>query len=142
MRYLGLDLGTKTLGIAISDKSAILASFYKVLRHNENYSLLINELRKIIKEEKIEKIVLGMPKNMNNTLGPKAELSIKFKKDIEEKLGLEVILEDERMTTVSAEKILLEGNKSRAKRKEIIDGVAAQIILQSYLDRKGVENGK
>lgn len=135
MRYLGLDLGSKTLGMALSDKSGLIASSYKVVRHEENYERLIDEIKKVIEEEKVEKIVLGLPKNMNGTIGPKGELSYKFKEMIEENLKIEVELEDERMTTMVANSVLLKGDVSRKKRKEVVDSVAASVILQSYLDR-------
>lgn len=135
MKILGLDLGTKTLGMAISDSSNIIASFYKTIRHNEEYDFLISEISDIIQKEQIQKIVLGYPKNMNNTLGPKALLTVEFKENLEKKLNIEVILEDERMTTVMANNMLIQGNVSRKKRKHTVDYVAATIILQSYLDR-------
>lgn len=142
MRYLALDLGSRTLGIAISDRSGLIASPYKVIKHKENYKSLIPLIKEIAELEKVAKIILGLPKNMNNTLGEKAQLSISFKESLEKALNLEVILEDERLTTKLAEATLLEANRSRSKRKELIDAVAAQIILQSYLDRKGVSDGK
>lgn len=135
MRYLGLDLGSKTLGISISDERGLLASAYKTIRHNEEYDLLVEEVVNIVKENKIGKIILGLPKNMNNTLGVKGELSILFKKKINAKIDTEVVLEDERLTTMEANKILIRNDASRKKRKKIIDNVAASIILQGYLDR-------
>ena len=138
MRCLGLDLGTKTLGIAISDKSNLIASFYKVIRWDgEDYQLLFNELDSIIREKEITTLVLGLPKNMNNSLGFASERSLKFKKALEDKYKLEVILVDERLTTVEAENYLLEADTSRKKRKKVIDGVAATIILETYLRMKG-----
>jgi putative Holliday junction resolvase len=135
MRYLGLDLGSRTLGIAIST-SGVYASSYKVIRHNEEYKKLLNEVKNIIEEEKIDIIVLGLPKNMNNSEGDKAKLSYDFKDKLEKLTGKEVILEDERLTTVIANNALIGVDKSRKKRKEVVDSVAATIILQSYLDRK------
>jgi len=134
MRYLGLDLGTKTLGISIS--SGIIATNYKTLRHNEEYDYLIRELSKIIEEEHIDKIVLGYPKNMNNTLGERALITLDFKRKLEEMTNLEVIMEDERLTSVVANKSLIDADTKRKKRKEKVDGVASVLILQSYLDRK------
>lgn len=136
MRYIGLDLGSKTLGISLSDASGIIASSYKIIRHNEEYEKLVDEVKKIIDEYNIEKIVLGLPKNMNGTIGPKGELSYKFKKMLEDKLNLEVILEDERLSTVEANKMLISNDTSRKKRKKVVDSLAATIILQSYLDKK------
>lgn len=135
MRYLGLDLGSKRLGVSISDPNGIIASAYKVIEHNEEYEKLVEDIKKIVSDEKIEKIVLGLPKNMNNTIGPKGELSYKFKEMLEEKIDKEVILVDERLTTKEATDVLIKGNTSRKKRKKVVDSLAATIILQSYLDR-------
>ena len=135
MRYLGLDLGSRRLGVSISDPNGIIASAYKVIEHNEEYEKLVEDIKKIVSDEKIEKIVLGLPKNMNNTIGPKGELSYKFKKMLEEKIDKEVILVDERLTTKEATDVLIKGNTSRKKRKKVVDSLAATIILQSYLDR-------
>lgn len=135
MRYLGLDLGSKTLGIAVSDSQGVIASNYKTIRHDENYEMLLNEVVKIVDELKIEAIILGFPKNMNNTIGPKGELSLKFKEELEKKVNVPVYLQDERLSTKSATDILIAGNVSRKKRKKVVDSVAATIILQTYLDR-------
>lgn len=135
MKYIGLDLGSRTLGISLSDQNGIIASSYKIIRHNEEYERLVLEVKEIIEEKKIEKIVLGLPKNMNNTIGPKGELSYKFKEMLEKETGLEVVLVDERLTTREANTILLANDTSRKKRKKVIDSMAATIILQSYLDR-------
>ncbi len=134
MRYIGLDLGTKTLGISLSN--GIIASNYKTIRHNEDYDYLVDEVGKIVIEEKIDKIVLGFPKNMNNTIGERANITLSFKEKLEKKTKLEVILEDERLTSCVANQVLIEADTSRKKRKERVDGVASVIILQSYLDRK------
>ena len=138
MRYLGLDLGSRTLGVAISDKSGIIARNLKIIRHNEEYDRLINEVKEIVLEEKVDKIVLGYPKNMNNTIGEKAKLSEEFKKKLEEEINIEVFLQDERLTTKQATDILISNDTSRKKRKQVIDSMAAAIILQSFLDRKGI----
>lgn len=138
MKCLGLDLGTKTLGLAMSDKTNTIASPYKVLRYNgESYDELFKELDKIIKENEIATLVLGLPKNMNNSLGFAAERSLKFKEALEKKYSLEVILIDERLSTVEATNYLLNEDMSRQKRKKVIDGVAASIILDTYLKMKG-----
>ena len=134
MRYIGLDLGTKTLGISLSN--GVIATNYKTLRHNENYDYLIDEVSKIVTEQRIDKIVLGFPKNMNNTIGERANITLDFKKKLEQKTNLEVILEDERLTSCVANQVLIKADASRKKRKERVDGVASVIILQSYLDRK------
>lgn len=136
MRYLGLDLGSRTLGVSISDKTGIIASSLGIIRHEEEYDRLISEVQKIVEEHHVDCIILGYPKNMNGTIGPKGELSESFKKKLEEELNIPVILQDERLTTKSATDMLIEGNVSRKKRKEVIDSVAATIILQSYLDRR------
>ena len=135
MRFIGLDLGTKTLGISLS--SGIIATNYKTIRHNEDYDYLVDEVLKIVLEKKIDKIILGFPKNMNNTIGERANITLSFKEKLEEKTKLEIILEDERLTSCVANQVLIEADTSRKKRKERVDGVASVIILQSYLDRKG-----
>ena len=138
MRCLGLDLGTKTLGLALSDKSNLIASPFKVLRWDgENYDLLFKELDSIIKDNQITDLVLGLPKNMNNTLGFAAERSLKFKDALEERYKLNITLIDERLSTVEATNYLLDADMSRKKRKQVVDGVAASIILDTYLKMKG-----
>lgn len=138
MRCLGLDLGSKTLGVATSDATNTIATTLKTIFFEENnYPSLINPLKEIIEEYNITRIILGLPKNMNNTLGERAEISIKFKKLLENNFDVEVILEDERLTTVISTNLMLEADISRKKRKKKVDALAAQIILQGYLDRKG-----
>ena len=137
MRYLGLDLGSRTLGVAVSDKTGVIASNYTVIRHNEEYDRLLDEVQKLVDELGIDTVVLGFPKNMNNTIGPKGELSLEFKKKLENILTVPVVLQDERLTTKSAHDILIEGNVSRKNRKKVVDSMAASIILQSYLDKGG-----
>lgn len=136
MRYLGLDLGSRTLGIAVSDKTGLIASNYKTIRHNEEYDKLLDEVVNLVKELEIEAIVLGFPKNMNNTIGPKGELSLEFKDKLEKLINIPVILQDERLSTKSAIDMLIQGNVSRRDRKKVVDSVAATIILQTYLDRR------
>lgn len=136
MRYLGLDLGTKTCGVALSDRTKIIASFYKNINYKEE-DVLLNEIKEIVNKEKIEKVILGFPKNMNNTIGERATSTIEFKEKLEALINIPVILEDERLTTKIAEQALIMGNDlSRKKRKKIIDGTSAVVILQGYLDRK------
>lgn len=136
MRYLGLDLGTKTCGVAITDRTNTIASFYKNITYKEEEKLLL-EIKDIVNKEEIEKIILGFPKNMNNTIGESALRTIKFKESLEKLVDIPVILEDERLTTKIAHQALIEGsNMSRGKRKKIIDGQSAIIILQSYLDKR------
>ena len=134
MRYIGLDLGEKTLGISVSN--GIIATNYKTLRHNLEYERLANDVKEIVLEEKIDKIVLGFPKNMNNTIGHRAEITLKFKEKLEKLTGKEVIMEDERLTSKVANNFMIKEDLSRKKRKERVDGMASVIILQSYLDRK------
>jgi len=134
MRYIGLDLGEKTLGISISN--GIIANNYKTLRHDNEYESLVLEVFDIVKEEKIDKIVLGYPKNMDNSIGKRAEITLDFKNKLEEKIGIEVVLEDERLTSKLAHNFMIKEDLSRKKRKERVDGMASVIILQSYLDRK------
>ena len=137
MRYLGLDLGSKTLGIAISDKTNTIASIYKtIFFENINYDDIIIKLKEIVKENDITTIVLGYPLNMNNTIGERAEISINFKEKIEKELLIPVILMDERLTSVISNNVLIDANVSRKKRKKKIDGMAAVIILQSFLDKE------
>lgn len=135
MRYLGLDLGTKTLGVSLSDKLGIVASFYKNITY-QDINTLLKEVEEIINKEQVEKIVLGFPKNMNNTIGERATSTIEFKEKLEKLTNKEVILEDERLTTKLAESVLIKADLSRKKRKKVIDGLSAVVILQSYLDRK------
>jgi putative Holliday junction resolvase len=135
MRYLGLDLGSRTLGVAVSDKTGLIASNYQTIRHNEEYDRLLLEVKKLVEELEIDAVVLGFPKNMNNTIGPKGELSMEFKKKLEDVITIPVYLQDERLTTKTAHDILISGNVSRKNRKKVVDSVAATIILQTYLDR-------
>lgn len=140
MRYLGFDLGTRTLGISISDDTKTIASILTTLRFDEgDYDSLLPKIEEIVKEHKIEKIVLGFPKNMNNTIGERGETTKVFKEKLESFLNIEVVLQDERLTTVSAHNYLLEADMSRKKRKKVVDKLSANIILQTYLD---IEKGK
>ena len=141
MRCLGLDLGSKTLGIAISDRTNFIASVYKtIFFKDEDYSSLIEPLKEIVKNEDIGTIVLGLPKNMNNSLGTRAMITLEFKEMLENNFHIPVILEDERLTSVISNNILISANVSRNKRKKKVDGMAAEIILQGYLDRVRKEN--
>ncbi|MDD2238815.1 MAG: Holliday junction resolvase RuvX [Bacilli bacterium] len=136
MKHLGMDLGTKTLGLATSDKLGIIASPYKLIRFND-INLLIEELLEIIAKEKIEVLVLGYPKNMDNSLGYAVQRTIKFKELLQSKCDLPLYLIDERLSTVEAENMLIDANVSRKKRKKIIDEVSASIILDTYLRKVG-----
>ena len=138
MRYLGLDLGTRTLGLSISDRTGTIASVYDTLRFADgDYDSLLEPLKDIVQKEEVSKIVLGLPKNMNNSLGFRAEETIEFKEKLEAYLNMEVILQDERLSTIEANNYMLAADISRKKRKEKKDSLAANIILQTYLDRKG-----
>lgn len=137
MKYLGLDLGSRTLGIAISDSTGVIATSYQVIKHQEEYDRLVNDVCDLVENKKIDAIVLGFPKNMNNTIGSKGKLSIEFQKKLENQLEIPIYLQDERLTTKEACNILIQGNTSRKKRKKVIDSLAATIILQSFLDKKG-----
>lgn len=137
MRYLGLDLGTRTLGLSLSDTTYTIASTLKTIRFNENnYEFLLNELEEIINEYNISKIILGYPKNMNNTIGERCETTLKFKDMLESKYNIPVILQDERLSTVEATNYMLQADISRKKRKKKVDALAANIILQTYLDKE------
>ena len=134
MRYLGLDLGTKTLGVAISDKTNQIATSLKTIFYND-VNILLNELGTIIKDNNISALVLGFPKNMNNSIGKRGEATLEFKKILEERFSLNVILIDERLSTVEAESVLINASLSRKKRKKVVDSLAATIILDTYLRR-------
>lgn len=139
MRILGLDLGTKTLGVSVSDLTETIASSVTILRFEENKpETVINDLKKIIDEYNISLIVIGLPKNMNNTLGVAVERTRAFEKILKENFDIEIKEQDERLSSVTANSVLLKADLSRKKRKEKVDSVAATIILQNYLDiRKG-----
>ena len=141
MRYLGLDLGTKTLGLSLSDKTNTIAIPYETIHFKENeYASVLKSLEKIVKEKEITDFVLGLPKNMNNSLGFASERSLEFKKILEEYFSLPVHLVDERLSTVEAEKILLSSDKSRKKRKKVIDNVASSLILETFLKGRNKKN--
>ena len=144
MKYLGLDLGSKTLGIAVSDKTRTIASVYETIFFDENnYDSLYDKIKKIVEKEEIKKIILGLPKNMNNTLGERAEITINFKQNLEKYVSIPIIFEDERLTSVISNNILIESDMSRKKRKKKVDGLSAVIILQGYLDReRNINNGR
>ena len=136
MKYLAMDLGTKRLGLAIST-SGVLTTPYKLISF-KTYEEARDEVIKIIENEKnITTVVLGLPKNMDNSMGFASERSLNFKKLLEEKCSLPVNLVDERLSTVEAESILIENNYSRAKRKNVIDELSACIILDTYLRKVG-----
>lgn len=136
MRYLGLDLGTKTLGVAISDKLGLIANPLKTIQYKD-YESLAEEVALLISDYEITEIALGLPKNMDNSMGFASRRSIEFKSILESKTDIPVILVDERLSTVEAEKYLLDADLSRKKRKEHIDAVAASVILNTHMKMKG-----
>lgn len=138
MRYLGLDLGTKTLGIAISDRTNTLSSPLKTLRfNNEDYESIIPELLDIIKNNEITDIALGLPKNMDNSLGFASDRSINFKNLLTKHIDIPITLVDERLSSVEANNILMNLGHKNEKRKKIVDEVAAVIILENYIKMRG-----
>ncbi|MFU8786623.1 MAG: Holliday junction resolvase RuvX [Candidatus Izemoplasmataceae bacterium] len=137
MKILGLDLGTKTLGIAISDPYQILARSVETIRFEEDdYPDAIKKLEQFLTKETVEGIVLGLPKNMNGTIGSQGEKTLAFKALLEASISIPIYLWDERLTSKMAQAQMIDSNKNRKKRKQNIDQEAAKIILQSYLDSK------
>ena len=134
-RIMGLDVGDKTIGVAVSDLMGLTAQGVKTIKR-AGKKKDIEALKEIIKERQVNKIVSGLPKNMNGTLGPQGEKVIKFCELLEEETGIKIEYWDERLSTVAAERTLLQGNVRRENRKGVIDMVAAVIILQGYLDRQ------
>ncbi|WP_294187677.1 Holliday junction resolvase RuvX [uncultured Clostridium sp.] len=134
MRILGLDIGSKTIGVAISDPLGWTAQGISTIRRTNKESDL-EEVKKICKEYSVETIVIGLPKNMNGSIGESGERVLEFSNQIKEYTGLKVEMWDERLTTVAAHKAMLEADLSRNKRKKIVDKIAATYILQGYLDR-------
>ncbi|MCI6667885.1 Holliday junction resolvase RuvX [Romboutsia timonensis] len=134
-RIMGLDVGDKTIGVAVSDLMGLTAQGVKTIKR-VGKEKDIEALKEIIKERQVNKIVSGLPKNMNGTLGPQGEKVIKFCELLEEETGIKIEYWDERLSTVAAERTLIQGNVRRENRKGVIDMVAAVIILQGYLDRQ------
>ena len=131
MRIMGLDFGERTIGVAVSDALLLTAQGIKTIRRSKKE---LEELKAIIQEFEVQEIVLGYPKNMNGTLGPRAQMTEEFAEVLKEEFKLGIILWDERLSTVGAQRSLLEADVSRAKRKQVIDKMAAVFILQGYLD--------
>lgn len=140
MRVMGLDYGSKTVGVAISDPLGITAQGIEIVRRESENKLrrTMARLEELIEQYQVERIVLGFPKNMNNTIGSRAEKSIEFQNMLTRRTSLEVILWDERLTTVEADRTLKEGNVRRENRKDYIDKLAAVFILQGYLDNQNM----
>lgn len=139
MRYLGLDLGTKTLGVAITDKTGTISSPYETIKYS-NIEDAINRVLDIIKEKEINEIALGLPKNMDNSLGFASQRSLDFKNQLETKTDIKINLVDERLSTMEAENYLIGEGMRREKRKKVIDAVAASVILDTFIRMKGREN--
>lgn len=134
MRILGLDVGDRTIGVAISDPLGFTAQGITTIRR-KSLQYDIDELKKICEEYSVENILVGLPKNMNGTVGPQGEKVLEFCEQLKEQIKLPLEMWDERLTTVAAHKAMLEADLSRAKRKKIVDKMAATYILQGYLDR-------
>lgn len=137
MRVMGLDVGSKTVGVAVSDPLGFTAQGLEIIAIDESKAEFgLDRLAELIKEYQVTKLVIGLPKNMNNTEGPRVEASRAYGELVVERFGLPVDYQDERLTTVAAERMLVEqADLSRNKRKKVIDKLAAQLILQNYLDR-------
>ena len=138
MIYLGLDLGSKTLGLSISDKTCTIASPLDVIRY-ENEEELFNSLDKIVLERKVDAFVLGNPKNLDGSLSKRSEITLEFKSKLENRYNKEIIMQDERLSTVEAERLLISNDTRRKNRKKVIDKLAATIILESFLNRRNNE---
>jgi len=137
MKTMGLDLGTRTLGIALSDALGMMAHGVETFRFEEkHYNKAIAHVQELLKSQKVSTIVLGLPKNMNGSIGFRGEETQAFAKRLEEATGLPIVLWDERLTTMQVERILITADVSRNKRKKVVDKMAATIILQSYLDSR------
>lgn len=141
MRILGLDFGSKTVGVAVSDELLLTAQGLEIVRRQSPNKLrqTLARIQEIVTEYQVERIVLGFPKNMNNTEGERCEKTKEFKEMLERRTGLEVVLWDERLTTVSADKYMMETGIRRENRKQYVDEIAAVFILQGYLDFLGHE---
>lgn len=138
MRIMGLDYGSKTIGVAVSDPMGLTAQGLEIIRREEENKLRksLRRIEELVREYQVEEIVLGFPKNMNNTIGERAEKSLQLKETLERRLGLPVIMWDERLTTVEADRTLIEAGVRRENRKKYVDMIAAVFILQGYLDAK------
>lgn len=147
MRILGLDYGSKTVGVAVSDPLGFTAQGVEIIRRKSENKMrqTLARIEELIAQYQVEEIVLGLPKNMNNTLGDRAEKSLELKETLERRTGLPVVMWDERLTTVSANRVLMETGVRRENRKEHVDEIAAVFILQGYLDylaNKSEETGR
>lgn len=143
MRIMGLDFGSKTVGVAVSDPLGITAQGVEIIRRKEENKLrqTYARIEELVLEYQVEEIVLGLPKNMNATEGERAQLTREFKDRLERRTGLPVTLWDERLTTVAADKAMMEAGIRREHRKDYVDMIAASLILQGYLDSRGGRDG-
>ena len=144
MRIIGLDFGSKTVGVAVSDELLITAQGIEIVRRKSENKLrqTLARIEELIKEYNVEKIVLGFPKNMNNSEGERCEKTLEFKEMLERRTGLTVELWDERLTTVAADNLMMEAGIRRENRKEYVDQIASSFILQGYLDYLQNENNQ
>ncbi len=133
-RSLGLDVGDKTIGVAVSDRLGLTAQGVEVIAR-KNIKLDLQRLKELIDGLSVQQVIVGLPRSLNNTLGPQAEKVENFVAQFKKKIDIPVIMVDERFSTSIAERSLLEGDVSRRKRKQVVDRIAAQVILQGYLDR-------
>lgn len=138
MRIMGLDFGSKTVGVAVSDPLYITAQGVEIIRREQENKLrkTLARIEELVKEYEVEEIVLGLPKNMNNSIGERAEKTLEFKAILERRIGLNVVMWDERLTTVAADKTMMEAGVRRENRKKYVDQIAATFILQGYLDSR------
>ncbi|MCI8286637.1 MAG: Holliday junction resolvase RuvX [Lachnospiraceae bacterium] len=144
MRIMGLDFGSKTVGVAVSDSLLITAQGLEIIRRKEENKLrrTLARIEELIEEYEVEEIVLGLPKHMNASEGIRVELTQEFKEKLERRTGLSVVLWDERLTTVAADKLMIEAGIRRENRKEYVDKIAAAMILQGYLDRRSMQKAQ
>lgn len=142
MRIMGLDFGSKTVGVAISDPLLITAQGVEIIRRKEENKLrqTLARIEELIVQNDVQEIVLGLPKNMNATEGIRVELTQEFREKLERRTGLPVHMWDERLTTVAADRTMMEAGIRRENRKDYVDMIAATLILQGYLDRRSMEN--
>lgn len=142
MRIMGLDYGSKTVGIAVSDPLGITAQGIEIIRRKSENKLrqTLARIEELIAQYQVEKLVLGFPKHMNNDIGDRALKSLEFQEMLKKRTGLEVVMWDERLTTVEADRTLIEANVRRENRKQYVDQLAAVFILQGYLDYLANQN--
>ena len=142
MRVLGLDFGSKTVGVALSDPLLITAQGLEIIRRDKENKIrkTLARIQEIVETNEVDRIVLGFPKNMNNTIGERGNKTLEFKEMLEKRLNIPVIMWDERLTTVSADKTMMEVGVRREDRKQYVDSIAATFILQGYLDSLSIKN--